>query len=78
MTARAGEQRAKALLPRPRLLRRITRLASTLPTQGNEIELFHDGDQLFARMLGDIRRAEVRINIEMYMFLGDRTGWLFP
>ncbi len=67
----------RGLLPRPPLLRALSRLAQNLPTQGNALEIFHDGDLLYSRMLEDIRNARIRIHIEMYMWLDDRTGWRF-
>lgn len=69
--------RRRGLLPRPRVLRALTRLAQNLPTRGNRIDLHHDGDTLFASMLDDIRAARQRVWIEMYMFLSDATGWRF-
>ncbi|MEM7167173.1 MAG: phospholipase D-like domain-containing protein [Planctomycetota bacterium] len=62
---------------RPRLLRSLRRVAHCLPTRGNGLELFHDGDQLFRSMLDAIRNAERRVYMEMYTFLADRTGWRF-
>lgn len=59
------------------MLRALTRLAQSLPTRGNRIDLFHDGDALFAAMLADIGRATQRVWVEMYMFLSDATGWRF-
>lgn len=60
-----------------RLLRALRKVTQSLPTRGNQVEVFHDGDQLFAAMLRDIRAAESTISLEMYMFLSDRVGWRF-
>ncbi|MFN0059941.1 MAG: phospholipase D-like domain-containing protein [Planctomycetota bacterium] len=69
--------RRTGLLPRPRALRGLLRLAENLPTHGNDVELFFDGDQLFDRMLADIAAATTRVSLEMYMFLSDETGMRF-
>lgn len=69
--------RRRGFLPRPRTLRALRRLSNSLPTRGNDIDLFHDGDRLYSRMLEDIRGAQDRVHLEMYMFLADRTGWRF-
>ncbi|MFQ5654889.1 MAG: hypothetical protein ACE5GW_09185, partial [Planctomycetota bacterium] len=69
--------RRRGLLPPPRTLRALRRLAERLPTSGNDLEIFHDGDLLYERMLEDIAGAGTRILMEMYMFLGDRTGRRF-
>ncbi|MCI0652295.1 MAG: phospholipase D-like domain-containing protein, partial [Planctomycetes bacterium] len=61
-------------LRRSNVLRALRRLAANLPTTGNDVRVFHDGDMLFAQMVEDIRGARERVSIEIYMLRNDRTG----
>lgn len=71
------ELRRRGLIPRPKILRAFSRILHSLPTQGNEVTLFHEGDAFYERLFSDLRNARSRIEVEMYMILGDRVGWRF-
>ncbi len=40
----------------------------------NHVQIIHDGDEAFARILDDINVAERSVNIEMYTFAPDAVG----
>lgn len=44
---------------------------------GNKIEIFHDSDQAFQRMIEAIRSAQSSIYLETYIFAQDNIGRLF-
>ncbi|MCA8961171.1 MAG: hypothetical protein KDC38_11690 [Planctomycetes bacterium] len=66
--------RRKGLLPRPKPLRALVKLAESLPTRGNDLDLFFTGEPLFDRMVEDIQGATTRIAMEIYTFRSDSTG----
>ncbi len=46
-------------------------------SEGNNVDLYFDGDQAFTAMLEAIRSARHYVHLEMYMFLSDQTGKAF-
>lgn len=50
---------------------------SSVFRDGNHIEILRDGAQAYPRMLGDIQSALGGIQLEMYAFASDQTGWSF-
>lgn len=69
--------RRRGLLPSPGFLRSLRRLSEDVPTRGNHVDLFVDGDHLFERMLEDISTAKKRITLEIYMLCEDEVGEAF-
>lgn len=44
---------------------------------GNKVEIFHDSDQAFLKMIEAIRRAKSTVYLETYIFAQDNIGRLF-
>lgn len=74
---RARPRLPRRMFPRPPTLRKFIRLAETLPTRGNEREVYIDIDRLYDRMIADIDAATIRVNFEIYTILSDRVGERF-
>ncbi len=70
--------RRLSLIPRPRSLRKLTRLSEEVPTTGNDWKLYFESPEVFDDLLADLDRARERIHIEMYIFsdgeIGKRVG----
>jgi cardiolipin synthase len=43
-------------------------------SEGNQVEIYYDGDRVFEAMLAAIASAETHIHLEIYMFLSDTVG----
>ena len=69
--------RRRGLLPRPRVLRALSRLAENLPTHGNSLDIYYHGESLYDHMIKDIDSARERVCLEMYIFAADATGRRF-
>lgn len=52
-------------------------LADPLPLEGNAIQLFHNGDEIFPAMLEAIHGAHSSINFEAFLFSSDQVGAQF-
>lgn len=46
-------------------------------SEGNDVEVYFDGDRVYAEMLEAISSAKVFVHLEMYMFLSDDIGRKF-
>lgn len=46
-------------------------------SEGNDIEIFYDGDAVFEAMLKNIASATRYVHLEIYMFLSDDIGQIF-
>ena len=49
-------------------------ISGDFPVGGNDIDIFEEADDLFARMAEDIDRAEQHVHIEFYIALEDPTS----
>ncbi len=52
----------------------LENMGYTLYTEGNEVELFSDGKELFEDMIEKLKAAEKSINIQFYIFRKDGLG----
>ena len=74
MRRTARETVLRALSPDQRLLAvQAASISGDFPVGGNDIEIFEEADDLFARMVEDIEAAEQHVHIEFYIALEDRT-----
>ena len=74
MRRTARETVLRALSPDQRLLAvQAASISGDFPVGGNDIEIFEEADDLFARMVEDIDAAEQHVHIEFYIALEDRT-----
>jgi len=46
-------------------------------SEGNDVQVFFDGDRVYKSMLGAIAEAQTFVHLEMYMFLSDDVGKVF-
>ncbi len=46
-------------------------------SEGNDVQIFFDGDRVYESMLGAIAEAQTFVHMEMYMFLSDDIGQKF-
>lgn len=46
-------------------------------SEGNQVEIYFDGDRFYDAMLKAIAAARQHVHLEMYMFLSDTTGKIF-
>lgn len=60
----------------PAFFRSVDNFGSVM-VRGNAATLLEDGDGMFPPMLEDIRRAEISINLETYIYKDDAAGRLF-
>jgi cardiolipin synthase len=74
MRRTARETVLRALSPDQRLLAvQAASISGDFPVGGNDIEIFEEADDLFARMVEDIDAAQQHVHIEFYIALEDRT-----
>jgi cardiolipin synthase len=74
MRRTARETVLRALSPDQRLLAvQAASISGDFPVGGNDIEIFEEADDLFARMVEDIEASEQHVHIEFYIALEDRT-----
>ncbi len=75
MRRTARETVLGALAPDQRLLAvQAASISGDFPVGGNDIDIFEEADDLFARMAEDIDRAEQHVHIEFYIALEDPTS----
>src|SRR3990172_2936718 len=55
----------------------LTGVAAGSLSAPTDVELFTEGDALYAAMLASIRGARRAVRMESYLFAGDEIGWEF-